>query len=98
MSFEYLDHPLAYKYVKDQAIVVLKSRHVYLKKKIKRGEGWPWNCEEHHWNQLKEVLVQEEDVERVVQMKGIRATQKNCFSSCSFKGAVGILLETYKPK
>jgi hypothetical protein len=47
---------------------------------------------------LKEVLVQEEDVERVVQMKGIRATQKNCFSSCSFKGAVGILLETYKPK
>ncbi len=32
MGFEYLDHPLAYKYVKDQVVVVLKSRRKWLKK------------------------------------------------------------------
>ncbi len=37
MSFEYLDHPFAYKYVKSQAIVILKSRHAYLKKKDRKG-------------------------------------------------------------
>jgi hypothetical protein len=65
--------------MKDQAIVVLKNRWAYLKKKIKKGEGRPWSCEEHHWNHLKEVLAQEENVEGVAQMKGIQATQKNVF-------------------
>ncbi len=35
IGFEYLDHPLAYKYVKDQ-VVVLKSRCGWLKKMGKR--------------------------------------------------------------
>lgn len=46
--------------MKDQITIVLKSKRVYLKKKIKNGEGQPWNCEEHHWNQLNEMLAQEE--------------------------------------
>jgi hypothetical protein len=45
--------------VKDQITVILKSRQVYLKEN-KFGVGQPWNCEEHHWNHLKEVLAQEE--------------------------------------
>jgi hypothetical protein len=57
MTFEYLDHPLAYKCVKDKVVVVLKSRQAYLKKHIENGLDQPHNCEEHHWNQLKEVLV-----------------------------------------
>jgi hypothetical protein len=32
MTCEYLDHPLAYKWVKDKVVVVLKSRWAYLKK------------------------------------------------------------------
>jgi hypothetical protein len=32
MTFEYLDHPLAYKWVKDKVVVVLTSRQAYLKK------------------------------------------------------------------
>ncbi len=36
MGFEYLDHPLSYKYAKDQLIVVLKGRPRWLKKKIKK--------------------------------------------------------------
>jgi hypothetical protein len=37
MTFEYLDHPLANKWVKDQVVVVLKSRRTYLKKCIENG-------------------------------------------------------------
>jgi hypothetical protein len=37
MTFEYLDHPLANKWVKDQVVVVLKSRRAYLKKRIENG-------------------------------------------------------------
>jgi hypothetical protein len=39
MGFEYLDHPLAYKYVKDQVVVVLKSRCKWLKKNRKKVKG-----------------------------------------------------------
>jgi hypothetical protein len=37
MTFEYLDHPLAYKLVKDQVAIVLKSRQAYLEKCIENG-------------------------------------------------------------
>lgn len=42
MGFQYFDHPLAYKYIKDQMVVVLKSRCEWLKKngsKAKRDRG-----------------------------------------------------------
>jgi hypothetical protein len=39
MGFEYLDHPLAYKYVKDQMIIILKSRCRWLKKIGKKAKG-----------------------------------------------------------
>lgn len=46
MGFEYLDHPLAYKYIKNQVAIVLKSRHGWLKNKCKKGEGRSWKCSE----------------------------------------------------
>jgi hypothetical protein len=77
MTFEYLDHPLAYNWVKDKVVVVLKSRQAYLKIYIENGLDQPHNCEEHHWNQLKEVLAQEDNVEKAIRMKGIQTTQNN---------------------
>jgi len=38
MGFEYLDHPLGYKHVKDRATIVLKGKQGWLKKKIERGD------------------------------------------------------------
>ncbi len=38
MGFEYLNHPLGYKHVKDQVAIVLKGRQGWLKKKIERGD------------------------------------------------------------
>jgi hypothetical protein len=38
MGFEFLNHPLGYKRVKDQAKNVLKGRQGWLKKKIERGD------------------------------------------------------------
>jgi hypothetical protein len=66
MSFEYLDQSLAFKCVKDQVAIVLKGRQGSLKKRIEKGKPWLQNCMEAHWEQLKKVLVQEENVERVV--------------------------------
>jgi hypothetical protein len=45
---------------------VLKGRQGSLKKRIEKGKPWLQNCMEAHWEQLKKVLVQEENVERVV--------------------------------
>jgi hypothetical protein len=65
ISFEYLDHPLAYKYVKDQIIVVLKSRQVYLKKK----KTW-WRSTMELWRASLEPSERNVgsrwDVERVI--------------------------------
>jgi hypothetical protein len=72
-SFEYLNHLLAYKYVKDQVAIVLKTRQGALKKKIERGEDWPCNCSEAHWKQLHE----EATIERAEQITKICAIQKN---------------------
>jgi hypothetical protein len=36
--FEYLDHPLAFKHVKDQMATMLKGKRGWLKKKIEKGE------------------------------------------------------------
>ncbi len=47
MGFEYLDHPLAYNYVKDQVVIILKSRCGWLKK-WEKGEERSWNCFEPH--------------------------------------------------
>ncbi len=47
-TFHYVDHPLVYKHVKDQVVVVLKHRRTYLKKKMEFGEGRPSNCIEAH--------------------------------------------------
>jgi hypothetical protein len=33
-QFDYLNYPLAYKFFKDQVIIVLKIRHMWLKNKI----------------------------------------------------------------
>jgi hypothetical protein len=38
MGFEYLDHPLTFKHVKDQVATILKGRQGWLKKKIEKGE------------------------------------------------------------
>ncbi len=48
VGFEYIDFLFGYKHVKDQVIVVLKSRRGWLKKKIKKGESRPQNCIEPH--------------------------------------------------
>lgn len=37
-QFEYPNYPLAYKHVKDQVAIVMKSRCIVLKKMIERGE------------------------------------------------------------
>jgi hypothetical protein len=65
MAFEYLYYPFTYKFVKDQVVVVMKSRRRWLKKKLEQGEPQPQNCNEAHWEQLKKVLMQEENVDRV---------------------------------
>jgi hypothetical protein len=41
MGFEDLDHPFAFKYVKDQVVIVLKGRQRFLKKRIKKGKSRP---------------------------------------------------------
>jgi hypothetical protein len=48
-----------------------------LKKKIEKGELRPQNCNEAHWEQLTKVLMQEENVDRAIQMTKVQATQKN---------------------
>jgi hypothetical protein len=58
VSSEFIDFSVGYKYVKDQVVVVLKSRHSWLKKKIKKGESKPQNCTKAHWDELIEVLKQ----------------------------------------
>ncbi len=60
-----------------------------LKKKTEKGEPQPWNCSEAHWEQLKRVLMQEENVDRVVQMAKVRVTQKNA-SWCRWGGDIGV--------
>jgi hypothetical protein len=40
-GFEYLDHPLGYKHMKDQVVVVLKGRQRFLKKTIEKGDPEP---------------------------------------------------------
>jgi len=77
MAFEYLYYPFTYKFVKDQVVVVMKSRRRWLKKKLEQGEPQPQNCNEAHWEQLKKVLMQEENVDRVGWMTKVLATQKN---------------------
>lgn len=49
-QFDYLNYPLAYKLFKDQVAILLKSRCGWLKKKIEKGQDYPWNCSELHWN------------------------------------------------
>jgi len=71
-QFDYLNYPLAYKLFKDQVAILLKSRCGWLKKKIEKGQNYPWNCSELHWNQLKEVLAQKEIVEKVNHMRKIK--------------------------
>jgi hypothetical protein len=58
-SLKYLNHLLAYKYVKDQVAIVLKIRRGALKKKIERGEDRPCNCSKAYWKQLQDVLAQD---------------------------------------
>ncbi len=86
MGFEYLHHPLAYKHVKVQLVVILKTKWRSLKRMMLKGELHTWNCQEDHWNQLKKVLMKDENKRRVIQMKGIRTTQKNA----SWVGQVGV--------
>jgi hypothetical protein len=76
-SFEYLNHLLAYKYVKDQVAIALKTRQGALKKKIEKGKDQPRNCSEAHWKQLQDVLAQEATIERAEQITKICAVQKN---------------------
>jgi hypothetical protein len=64
-QFDYLDYLLTYKYVKDQVVVIMKGRQGQLKKLIEKGGSQPRNCPKAHWNQLKEVLLQEETIKRV---------------------------------
>lgn len=63
-SFEYLNHLLAYKYVKYQIAIVLKPRWGALKKKIESGEDRPHNCSLAHWKQLQDVLAQEATIDK----------------------------------
>jgi hypothetical protein len=79
MAFDYLNCPPAYKFVKVQVAMVMKSRQGWLKKKIKKGELQPRNCNEAHWEQLKKVLMQDENVHRVIQMTKVQATQNTTF-------------------
>jgi hypothetical protein len=44
---------------------------------ILKGEMHQRNCPEDHWNQLKEVLMKDENLKKGVQMKGIRTIQNN---------------------
>ncbi len=74
-SFEYLNHLLAYKFVKDQVAIALKTRRGALKKKIEKGEDRPRNCSEAHWKQLQDVLAQEATIERAEQITKICAVQ-----------------------
>ncbi len=76
-QFEYPNYPLAYKHVKDQVAIVMKSRCIVLKKMIERGEHWPQNYSKEHWNQLQDVLKQEEMILRVERMSKIQGMQKN---------------------
>ncbi len=76
MGFEYLNHPLAFKHVKDQVATMLKGRWGWLKKKIEKCEKQLGNCSKLHYNQLKEVLAQEENVEKVAHMTKNCATRK----------------------
>jgi hypothetical protein len=39
MGFENVDHPLAFKHVKDSMAVVLKGRWVWLQKEIEKSKG-----------------------------------------------------------
>jgi hypothetical protein len=50
VGFEYIIFSVGYKYVRDQVVVVLKSRHGWFKKKIKKGESRPHNCTKAHWD------------------------------------------------
>jgi hypothetical protein len=70
-SFEYLNHLLAYKYVKDQVAIALKTMRGALKKKIEKGKDQPRNCSEGHWKQLQDVLAQEATIERAEQITKI---------------------------
>ncbi len=45
-----------------------------MKKKIDKGKSKPLNCREAHWDQMIEVLKQEENVDRVARMMEIQAT------------------------
>jgi hypothetical protein len=38
-QFHYVNYLLTYKFVKDQVVIVLKSKLWWLKKKIEKGEG-----------------------------------------------------------
>jgi 3-methyladenine DNA glycosylase/8-oxoguanine DNA glycosylase len=68
MGFEYLDHPLAYKYIKDQVDVVLKSRHGWFPKNLRKRQRET----KAHWEQLIEVvLAQEDNVARATRMAKI---------------------------
>ncbi len=73
--FEYLNHLRAYRYVKDQVAIVLKTRQGALKKKIERGEDRPHNCSKAHWKQLQDVLAQEATIERAERITKICAMQ-----------------------
>jgi len=85
MGFKHLDHTFTYKYVKDQVESLLKGRWSYLKKQIETSEKRPQNCMEMHWNQIKEVLKQEDNVERAPQMTRIWAIRNNA-SQCGWSG------------
>jgi hypothetical protein len=41
IGFEYLDHLVTFKHVKDQVVVVLKGRRGWLKKMIEKNEAYP---------------------------------------------------------
>jgi hypothetical protein len=43
-----------------------------IEKKIDKDEECMWDCLEAHWNQLKEVWAQEENIERFAQMSNIQ--------------------------
>lgn len=88
MGFEYLDHPLAYKHVRVQIAVTLKTRWGSLKRMNLKGEHHSWNCPLDHWNQLRKILMKYENKKRAVWMKGNFGVQKNA-SRVGWVGVVG---------
>ncbi len=59
-QFHYVNYLLTYKFVKDQVVIVLKSKLWWLKKKIEKGEGG-WKHTKH-----EPLLFKKGDVQQVL--------------------------------